>query len=155
MTKLDRVNQALSKATSTLKLGKPPSLRAGAIVCVQTHHYSAYEDLLTALRSFTGKGWVTYTDEVCELSPDHLDSNRWALNGEWCNEQQSLILRRDQRGWSTWILETQDSDDEWISETSHLKIPRGRLIYEVSWGLTEDGARYPKASRLVRIEQES
>jgi hypothetical protein len=154
MSRLKTMNEVIAKASTQLGLRPPQELRLGQVVCVARRHFTTYTEALEEIRCFDGEGWVTYTDQVCELRSHELEDQRIALRGEWCNEQQTLTLRRDRSGWSLWTLETQASEDEWLSEVNQLKLPRGRLVYEVSWQLREDGSRFPSLSRLIRIEQD-
>ncbi len=154
MSGLKSMNEILSRATSKLGLDALPPMRAGKIVCTQREIFVDYQRLVSAIRCFNGEGWVTYTDEVKELKSDELDWKRIALSGEWCNENESLSLRRSREGWELWTLATQESDVSWLSEVTQLKLPRGRLVYNVSWDLSADGMRVPGACRLIRVERE-
>lgn len=155
MERLEQLNMILARACKRLKIQTLPRLRRGEIRCVDHQHFTSSTTLCEELKRFEGQGWVTYTDEVCQQESNAIDEQRYLLSGEWCNETQTLIARRDSTGWQTWRLDTIDSDESWISEVTHLRRSEGALIYEVCWQCDDRGARRPVSSRLTRLESQT
>ena len=103
---------------------------------------AAPEEALAAFRDFGGEGWlqIAEDEEIVVFSSALAEASGWPVAGEASREDASLLLVREEEGWTLVESRRQPpaNDDDLIAVTEfRRRDAEGKLRYETHWTAVE------------------